>query len=535
LPYDAFRSNASKGGLSMRIRVLAGMLLALTLSGTAMAQLPQVLINGVSNPLKFRILNRQLVQDGLAREETRSITSSASPTPANFSPTFSGPGWLRATRTNSTYPVRFEFTIVAANLSPGKNTGTLVVGAPGHESARREVIAEYYTSDDIEVDTPRIDVKLQNEVLTGQPLTFTISFPAPLPDYDVLVSSSQPWARPSVNMVCMCRPTAIGITINRALLSTAPGFHLAEIRLSPTAPGVSRTTVDIVVEIPAITPSAPPPVSSVKILNAASGVAAIAPGSLVSIYGTDLMASTGSAIALPLPTRDANRAWMVENRELPLIYWSPKQVNALLPAETPVGAAMDLWSRSIKGTASVDERVTQFDVRAQTPGIFTMPNQDCEILEAKDSTGEFCPGALKYYRPALTDALTGKLITGVNPARLNKPLTLWVTGLGRSVQNPAGYRESAVKPSVSIVQPPELPYHFYGSQVVNVLFAGPTAAFPGLDQINFVIPDKLSKGEFCGNDYALELALVVRSGEVSSNTVRLPLQIRAGEIPCVQR
>lgn len=66
---------------------------------------------------------------------------------------------------------------------------------------------------------------------------------------------------------------------------------------------------------------------------------------------------------------------------------------------------MGLWSRNLRGTAFVDERVIQFEVRAGAPGIFVVPKQDCEILEAKDSTGEFCPGALKYTRPALTDAV----------------------------------------------------------------------------------------------------------------------------------
>lgn len=272
---------------------------------------------------------------------------------------------------------------------------------------------------------------------------------------------------------------------------------------------------------------------AIKLLNAASGLPTVAPGSLISIYGVNLMPSTGAATALPLPTQSNDRAWAVDGRDLPLIYWSPSQVNAQLPVDTPVGSGLGLWSRAIKGSSSVNESRLQFEVLPQAPGIFVMPADDCEILEARDATGTFCPGAHKYKRPALTDAITGKLITGTNPARLNKPLTLWVTGLGRSIQNPAGYKESAVKPTVSIIQPPELPYHFYGSQKLKVLYAGPSAAFPGLDQINFVIEDALSHGEFCGNDYALEMGLIVSVNNAVSNATRIPIQIRDSEIRCV--
>jgi hypothetical protein len=84
-------------------------------------------------------------------------------------------------------------------------------------------------------------------------------------------------------------------------------------------------------------------------VNAASGASAVAPGSIISIYGiaAGVIGVTGQATTLPLPTSAENgRVYLsllpislssLANR-LSLFYWSPSQVNALLPSTVSTGA-----------------------------------------------------------------------------------------------------------------------------------------------------------------------------------------------------
>ena len=81
-----------------------------------------------------------------------------------------------------------------------------------------------------------------------------------------------------------------------------------------------------------------------RIQSAAAASSAIAPGSLASLYGQNLSATTAQAGALPLPTSLGGVTLAVTDsagvqRSAPLLYVSPNQINFLVPDNVSTGSA----------------------------------------------------------------------------------------------------------------------------------------------------------------------------------------------------
>src|ERR1017187_2694756 len=97
-----------------------------------------------------------------------------------------------------------------------------------------------------------------------------------------------------------------------------------------------------------------------SVVNAAGFQAPVAPGSVISIFGTNLANTTMPASLTPLPTTLGGVSAVVNGSlKVPLFYVSPTQINAQLPYETPTGTA----TLSVNGSAPVS-----FTVTASAPG-----------------------------------------------------------------------------------------------------------------------------------------------------------------------
>ena len=109
------------------------------------------------------------------------------------------------------------------------------------------------------------------------------------------------------------------------------------------------------------------------ILNAGgTGAGAVAPGSIVSVYGTNLAASAQTASENPLPNALAGSRLSINGFLAPLLSASPSQINAQIPYGTPAGIATVVAMQVDRPSAPV-----ALEIQETAPGIFAvMLNQD---------------------------------------------------------------------------------------------------------------------------------------------------------------
>jgi uncharacterized protein (TIGR03437 family) len=240
-------------------------------------------------------------------------------------------------------------------------------------------------------------------------------------------------------------------------------------------------------------------------VNAASGASAVAPGSLISIYGS-FNVSTGRAASFPLPTIAGFCCYFVlysgsgalnTADRMPLLYWSPSQINGFLSQTASLIAI-----RSIQNGSDSPAGSASLNIQTQAPGIFTNPVTDCSI-SAQGCTQRIARGII-------TDAYNG-LVMSTNPARPGQGLVIWVTGLGT---NP-------VAPQVTILPPTGNPAN------ATVFYSGHQPSFVGLDQVNFYVPGATELNSPCivGSHLELQLSMKSTVSPVVSNVISLPVLI----------
>ena len=118
--------------------------------------------------------------------------------------------------------------------------------------------------------------------------------------------------------------------------------------------------------------SATPAITGVA--NGASFKPSFAPGSILSVFGSELSPVTQSASSVPLPLSTGGVAALVNGIAAPLYYVGPGQLNVQIPYETTANSSAVL---SVNNNGQVTTQ--SFQVAAAAPGIFT------------DSTGALVP------------------------------------------------------------------------------------------------------------------------------------------------
>ncbi len=190
------------------------------------------------------------------------------------------------------------------------------------------------------------------------------------------------------------------------------------------------------------------PIAKFTVLNAASNLTAIAPGSLISIYGSNLApVPSVSATAVPLTTSLGNTTVQINGIAAPLLYVSPNQINAQVPFETAVGAA----TLAVAGVSPVSVPVS-----ATGPGIFVVQN--------------FADGAAN---------------SADDPAAAGQYVVVYMTGQG-AVDHPVASGAAAIGNPLSSALAPVTAT--IGGKDASVLFAGLTPGLVGVLQVDLQVP-----------------------------------------------
>lgn len=235
-----------------------------------------------------------------------------------------------------------------------------------------------------------------------------------------------------------------------------------------------------------------PVVAQGGVLNAASFAInqGVAPGSLVSIFGTNLASNLAQADSIPLSTSLGNVTVMFNNTLAPLLFVNHDpvngdQINAQLPFAIGAGNAQVVVTRGSTVSAPVN-----LNVIPAAPGIFAVNYGVGQAIAYGNSDGQLAAA------PGAVSGLT------THPAKIGDPTTLAILATGLGAVNPPVTTGSAITDGqihYTVVNPTVM----VGGVEAQLVFSGMQPQFPGVYQINIII----APGTPTGNAIPLQLVM----------------------------
>jgi uncharacterized protein (TIGR03437 family) len=231
-------------------------------------------------------------------------------------------------------------------------------------------------------------------------------------------------------------------------------------------------------------------ISAGGVVNTASAQSPVAPGSMISIVGTNLASTTVGASSTPLPTTLGGVSALVNGMLAPLFLVSPTQINAQLPYEISPGSATLVVT--VNGSSSAP---MSFLVATAAPGIM-MYGANRAVALNQDAT------------------LNGS----DHPALVGSGITVFLTGQG-PVDSPVA--SGAASPEDPLAGASLPVTASIGGQPADLLFAGLAPGGVGLFQVSVRIP-ALASGDF---------PLIVTIGGAPSNPVLIAVLAPGANLP----
>ena len=246
-----------------------------------------------------------------------------------------------------------------------------------------------------------------------------------------------------------------------------------------------------------------PQIGAGGVVNGASFAPGTTPGAIVSVFGTNMAATTAQASVLPLSTNLGGTQLLINGIPAPLFYVSPGQINAQIP-----------WEASASGNLSV--QVLANGVPSNTVPV---------------ASGSFSPGLflLPFGQGAVLIAGTANLAApfgsfpGARPVRPGETISIFANGLGLVTNRPATGAGAPSNPPAATISIPSVTI---GGVPASVTFSGLAPTFVGLYQVNAQIPANAPGGN--------AVAVVLTIGGLTGNTVTIavdaPQQVLAPDL-----
>ena len=217
---------------------------------------------------------------------------------------------------------------------------------------------------------------------------------------------------------------------------------------------------------------AQPTITPGGVVDSGAGKSPIAPGSYVSIYGSNLSPYTDSVLyapnTLPLAMDGVTVSFDVPSAGLSypghIVFVSPGQINVQVPWE-------------LQGQTSAQVKVTVDNFVFGT--VVTVP--------LADSAPTF------FVNSGIAAALNPNysIVTTANPATRGQSIALFMNGLGPVTGGPVSGEYAS---STTLTPTKNTPVVTIGGQTATVLFSGLAPSFPGLYQINVTVPAGIATG-----------------------------------------
>jgi len=275
------------------------------------------------------------------------------------------------------------------------------------------------------------------------------------------------------------------------------GIAAADVDLGPDIGDQTYTATAAGLTVTFLAGARPQPaIKDGGVVNGASfaGGRTVAPGSIVSIFGSDLAEGTREAIRLPLPLALYHTTVSFDHPDTGLsvpgrlFFVSPGQINAQVPWEF-AGLTFAVMKVRINDSTSA---VYRLELGDYAPGIF-----------------EFETGGQRF---GVVTHADGRLVTPGSPALAGETVIVYATGVGPVDQAQSSGQAAAAQP---LARTRQTPAATLGGQSAQVQFSGLAPFFVGLNQINLTIPAGARAGV---------QPLALTSNGIPSNTVNVAIQ-----------
>ena len=263
-----------------------------------------------------------------------------------------------------------------------------------------------------------------------------------------------------------------GTCVNSGILFPCPDGYVAKLIVNP---GLFANGV---VNGASFTPGAP-----------------VAPGSIVSGFGSDITGAVGLAGSIPLPMTLNGVSIRANATAAPLFYVSGNQENFQIPWEM-AGQTQASIVATANGVALPPVTV---NIAPTAPGIFSTNSS---------GSGQ---GAIMVAGTTIFAAPTD-VLPGSRPASRTETVSIFCTGLG-DVQNRPPTGSALPGGNGTVIAPVNVTIGGIGAQVT---FNGLAPGFVGLYQVNAVVPANVPTGA--------AIPVVLSAGGVISNTVTIAVQ-----------
>jgi uncharacterized protein (TIGR03437 family) len=212
---------------------------------------------------------------------------------------------------------------------------------------------------------------------------------------------------------------------------------------------------------------APPRIDSVS--NSADFTSAVAPGGLITLFGSRLSPVNLATREMPLPRALGESCLIVNGAAAPMLFVSPSQINAQLPFEAEGSVTLTLHT---PGGVSDDLRLA---VSPAAPSVFRSgvagPRTDV---------------------PTIFRATNFGLVTPSNPIHRGDAIVIYLTGMGQVWPAVETGAPAPLDPLSVALTPPEVSL---GGFALPVFYAGLTPGLAGVYQINAHVPDSTPTGQ----------------------------------------
>jgi uncharacterized protein (TIGR03437 family) len=206
----------------------------------------------------------------------------------------------------------------------------------------------------------------------------------------------------------------------------------------------------------------------------------VAPGSLISIFGSNLASSVALADSIPISTSLADvESVTFGGVAAPILSVGPGQINVQLPWEEmpPSSGTSNVAVVVTRKTAGASAPI-QTPIGLYSPGIFTAPASGAGQALALIFPDNAIAGPL--------NSISGRL---TRPAKPGDIVIIYASGLGPVTTTPADGESAPNSPRTTV-----LPVVTVGGMTAEVQFSGLNSQFIGLYQINIVIPASAPTG-----------------------------------------